>query len=87
VEWLIRTASLPSRGMPPGSFTVDLNMRAKEAARLWRFIERAARTRSRLPEEIRTIADVDPPDFVPCLICSQVYGAYQHSCRPWSRTL
>jgi hypothetical protein len=32
VEWLIRTASLPSRGLPPGSFTVDLDMRAKEAA-------------------------------------------------------
>jgi hypothetical protein len=50
VDWLIRTAALPLRGMPSRSFTLFLDVCSEGATYLWRYIQHAASARAQLPE-------------------------------------
>ena len=52
VDWLVRTATLPSLGMPAKSFSVTLDLCSKEALFIWEYTEKAAAARDNLPEAL-----------------------------------
>jgi hypothetical protein len=56
IEWLIRLAALPSRGMPSASFVVDIDARSDGAAHIWKSTIKAATIRANLPD---TVADIE----------------------------
>jgi len=60
VDWLMRIAALPSRGMPSGSFVVDLNARQPKAALFWTCQECVAAKRLQLPQHLVNY-DLDNP--------------------------
>jgi hypothetical protein len=55
IDWLIRMASLPTRGMPAHSFKVLLEVQSEEAIRLWSKLEEVAAAREALPRSIQDL--------------------------------
>lgn len=58
IDWLIRTATLPFRGVPQGSFSVYLEARSVKAAKVWTWMKRIAAAREAIP---RYFIDVIAP--------------------------
>lgn len=73
IDWLLRTASLPERGMPSGSLAAILDASSDEATSLWRQIERAAAAREILPEAIENSEREEHMDIG---ILQKMYGQY-----------
>jgi hypothetical protein len=55
IDWLIRMASLPTRGMPANSFKVLLEVQSEEAVQLWRQLEKIAAAREALPKSVQDL--------------------------------
>jgi hypothetical protein len=71
IEWLIRTATLQSLGIPLGCFTVAFDARSEEAAYLWRCLEQAAAARAHLPGNL---ADTDARDATGRQVLTEMFA-------------
>ncbi|EDU50399.1 hypothetical protein PtrSN002B_006268 [Pyrenophora tritici-repentis] len=72
IDWLLRTFTLSSHGMPAGSFVATLDIRSKEAASTWEYLERAAGARVFFPQADSDMVGMNRADAIPGL--SQMFG-------------